>query len=156
APKLVLSIYVDTEAAADAAMVAFAVRFMLVAAAFQLFDGLQAVAAGALRGLRDTRIPMIYALFGYWVPGFGTAVFLGVCTPLRGVGIWIGRAVGLIVVALLMVQRWMRSEALSLVPGGGAKNLPERELTASASRPIWPPLALSSRECQSYHQPRKR
>lgn len=117
APKLVLSIYVDTEAAANAAMVAFAVRFMLVAAAFQLFDGLQAVAAGALRGLRDTRIPMIYALFGYWVPGFGTAVFLGFYTPLRGVGIWIGLAVGLIVVALLMVQRWMRREALSLVPG---------------------------------------
>jgi MATE family multidrug resistance protein len=69
APKLVLGIYVDTEAAKNAALMGFAVQFMVVAAAFQLFDGLQAVGAGALRGLQDTRTPMLYALFGYWVPG---------------------------------------------------------------------------------------
>ena len=60
APQLVLGIYVDTEAAKNAALMGFAVQFMVVAAAFQLFDGLQAVAAGALRGLQDTRMPMLY------------------------------------------------------------------------------------------------
>jgi MATE family multidrug resistance protein len=116
APKLVLGIYVDTEAAKNAALMGFAVQFMVVAAAFQLFDGLQAVAAGALRGLQDTRVPMLYALFGYWVPGFGTAVWLGFFTPFEGLGIWIGLMVGLVVVALLMLQRWSRRARLGLLP----------------------------------------
>jgi MATE family multidrug resistance protein len=116
APELVLGIYVDTAAAKNAALMGFAVQFMLVAAAFQLFDGLQAVAAGALRGLQDTRTPMLYALFGYWLPGFGTAVGLGFFTPLAGLGIWIGLMVGLVVVALLMLQRWLRRTRLGLLP----------------------------------------
>ena len=116
APQLVLSIYVDTDAPANAALMAFAVQFMMVAAAFQLFDGLQAVGAGALRGLQDTRIPMWFALFGYWIPGGGTAIALGFFTPLEGLGVWIGLAVGLIVVALLMLQRWSRRTRLGLLP----------------------------------------
>jgi MATE family multidrug resistance protein len=116
APALVLGIYVDTDAARNAALMGFAVQFMAVAAAFQLFDGLQAVAAGALRGLQDTRMPMVFALFGYWGPGLGTAVWLGFFTPFEGLGIWIGLAVGLIVVALLMLQRWARRVRLGLVP----------------------------------------
>ena len=74
-------------APANAAMVALAVQYLAIAAAFQLFDGTQAVAAGALRGLQDTRMPMAAALFGYWLPGMGTAVFLGFATPLRGSGV---------------------------------------------------------------------
>jgi MATE family multidrug resistance protein len=116
APKLVLGLYVDTEAARNAHLIGFAVQFMVVAAAFQLFDGLQAVTAGALRGLQDTRVPMAYALFGYWLPGLGTSVALGFFTPLKGLGIWIGLAVGLVVVALLMVQRWGRRGRLGLLP----------------------------------------
>jgi MATE family multidrug resistance protein len=115
APKLVLGIYVDTEAARNAALMGYAVQFMVVAAAFQLFDGMQAVAGGALRGLQDTRTPMLYALLGYWGPGLGTAVWLGFFTPLGGLGIWIGLAVGLVVVALLMLQRWSRRARLGLV-----------------------------------------
>jgi MATE family multidrug resistance protein len=116
APKLVLGLYVDTEAPRNAHLIGFAVQFMVVAAAFQLFDGLQAVTAGALRGLQDTRVPMAYALFGYWLPGLGTSVALGFFTPLKGLGIWIGLAVGLVVVALLMVQRWGRRGRLGLLP----------------------------------------
>ena len=116
APRLVLGIYVDTEAARNAVLMSFAVQFMVVAAAFQLFDGIQAVAAGALRGLQDTRAPMLFALFGYWLPGFGTAIVLGFFTPLEGLGVWIGLAVGLVVVALLMLQRWRRRAGLGLLP----------------------------------------
>jgi len=116
APRLVLSIYVDNDAPANAALMAFAVQFMMVAAAFQLFDGLQAVGAGALRGLQDTRTPMLFALFGYWIPGGGTAIALGFFTPLEGLGVWIGLAVGLVVVALLMLQRWSRRARLGLLP----------------------------------------
>ena len=115
-PRAVLSVYIDTEAPANAAMVGFAVQYLLVAAAFQLFDGLQAVAAGALRGLQDTRQPMVLALFGYWLPGFGTAVLLGFYTPLAGLGVWIGLAIGLVVVAGLLLWRWGRRERLGLMP----------------------------------------
>ena len=116
APELVLGIYVDTDAAANAALMGFAVRFMVVAAAFQLFDGMQAVAAGALRGLQDTRVPMLFALVGYWLPGLGTAIGLGFFTPLEGLGVWIGLMVGLVVVALLMLQRWSSRARLGLLP----------------------------------------
>jgi MATE family multidrug resistance protein len=114
APKLVLGIYVDTSAADNIGLVAIARMFLLVAAAFQLFDGLQAVAAGALRGLQDTRVPMQLAWFGYWIPGMGTAVWLGFFTPLEGLGIWLGFAVGLITVASLLVHRWSRRGRLGL------------------------------------------
>lgn len=118
-PHTILSIYVDTAAPENAAMVAHATQFLLIAAVFQLFDGTQAVASGALRGLQDTRVPMVYALFGYWGPGLGTAIWLGFFSPLGGAGIWFGFVVGLIVVAALMLRRWMRRERLGLVPGSG-------------------------------------
>ena len=72
--------------------------------------------AGALRGLQDTRMPMLLALTGYWIFGFGTSVVLGFRTPLAGLGVWIGLAVGLVVVAGLLLVRWVRREGLGLVP----------------------------------------
>jgi MATE family multidrug resistance protein len=116
APRLIIAAYVDVAAPANAVLVAFAVQYLAVAAAFQLFDGAQAVAAGALRGLQDTRVPMLIAIMGYWLPGFGTAVLLGFATPLEGIGVWIGLAVGLVVVAALLLRRWRRRGALGLVP----------------------------------------
>ncbi len=115
-PEVILSAYVDVSDPANAVLVGFAVQYLVVAAAFQLFDGAQAVAAGALRGLQDTRVPMVVAIAGYWLPGFGTAALLGLFTPLAGVGVWIGLAVGLVVVAVLLTWRWHRREALGLVP----------------------------------------
>lgn len=113
-PRTILSAYVDVEAPVNAAMVALAVHYLWVAAAFQLADAAQAVAQGALRGLQDTRWPMTIALLGYWLPGFGTASVLGLTTPLRGVGVWIGLATGLLVVAVLLAVRWVRRERLGL------------------------------------------
>ena len=115
-PHTILSLYVDPSAAANSAMVGFAVQYMIVAAAFQLFDGAQAVAAGALRGLQDTQVPMAIAIFGYWLPGMGTAMWLGFRTPLEGTGVWIGLAVGLVVVAGLLLWRWRARERLGLLP----------------------------------------
>ncbi|MDR2856911.1 MAG: MATE family efflux transporter [Novosphingobium sp.] len=115
-PHLIIGAYVDVAAPANTAMVAFAVHYLAVAAAFQLFDGAQAVAAGALRGLQDTRVPMIIAIGSYWLAGFGTAVALGFATRLEGVGIWIGLAVGLVVAAALLIRRWHGRGSLGLLP----------------------------------------
>jgi multidrug resistance protein, MATE family len=116
APRTVLSLYVDPGAAANAAMVAFAMQYLVVAAAFQLFDSTQAVAAGLLRGLQDTRMPATIAIAGYWIAGFGTAVALGFFTPLSGLGVWIGLAAGLVVVAALLLWRWRARDRLGLLP----------------------------------------
>lgn len=104
----IIGFYVDRADPANAAMIAFATQFMLVAAAFQLFDGLQAVAAGALRGLQDTRVPMLIAIFAYWVPGAAVSIGFGLYTPLRGIGVWLGLLVALVLVAALLVWRWAR------------------------------------------------
>ncbi len=114
-PLTVLSAYVDVAAPERGAMVALAVRYLLVAAAFQLADGTQAILAGALRGLQDTQVPMAVALFGYWLPGFGVSVVLGLYTPLGGMGVWIGLASGLVVVAALLSWRWTARDRLGLV-----------------------------------------
>lgn len=113
-PKTLLGIYVDPDNPANRTMATFAVSYMTVAAAFQLVDGVQAVAAGALRGLQDTRVPMLVAIFSYWVPGYGTAVWLGFHTPLQGTGVWIGLATGLVFAAILLTWRWSQRDRFGL------------------------------------------
>ncbi len=116
APHTLMGLYVDTADPANAAMLVLGAQFMVVAAAFQLFDGAQAVALGSLRGLQDTKLPMAFALFGYWVPGLLTCFVLGFLTPLAGLGIWIGLMVGLMVVAVLLTSRWAMRARLGLLP----------------------------------------
>ena len=115
APELLLRIYIDPDLPENAALVAQASIFLVVASAFQLSDGLQAVAAGALRGLKDTRVPMWIAIFSYWVPGFGLAMGLAFTLGLEGEGVWYGLALGLSVAAVLLLWRWHRRGALGLV-----------------------------------------
>ncbi|MBC2665120.1 MATE family efflux transporter [Novosphingobium flavum] len=117
AARPIVSLYVDPAEPANAALIGFAVQYMIVAAAFQLFDGVQAVAAGALRGLQDTRVPMLIAVFCYWVPGAAVSIGLGLFTPLRGLGVWLGLLVALVIVAAMLLWRWHRRERLGLVPG---------------------------------------
>jgi MATE family multidrug resistance protein len=113
-PEVLLRIYVDPDAPANAALVGFALQYLVLAAIFQLADGVQAVAAGALRGLQDTRVPMWIAIVSYWVPGIGLSVGLGFFTPLEGTGVWIGLATGLFCAAAGLLWRWNRRELLGL------------------------------------------
>jgi MATE family multidrug resistance protein len=115
-PRLLVALYIDVNDPANRAVADLAVRFLAIAAIFQLADGAQAVAAGILRGLQDTRIPMLIALFGYWGIGFCCSVALGFASPLGGVGIWWGLAAGLMTVAMLLGTRWYRRESLKLTP----------------------------------------
>ena len=113
APGLPVSAYVDPALPANRRVAALAQQFLMIAALFQLADGAQAVAAGALRGLQDTRVPMLMAAFGYWVIGFGSMTALGFATSLGGVGVWWGLAAGLLVVSALLIARWTRRERLT-------------------------------------------
>jgi MATE family multidrug resistance protein len=102
------------EAAATAAL---ATKLIMVAALFQMADGVQAVAGGALRGLKDTAVPMLLAGFGYWVAGLPLGLLLGFTAGLGPLGVWLGLAAGLFLVAGLMTARWQaRSRPARLTP----------------------------------------
>lgn len=107
-------LFLGRESEADRLVFDLTVSFLWVAALFQLFDATQTIGAGMLRGIQDTRWPMAFAAFGYWVVGIAVAVWLGFFTPLRGVGIWLGLASGLGVVAAMMLARWALRERLRL------------------------------------------
>lgn len=92
-----------------------AVPLLAVAAAFQVVDSLQVTGASLLRGLRDTRVPMIMALIAYWPIGAATAYVLGFVAGLGGVGIWSGLAFGLACAAVAMNWRFHRRAAYGLV-----------------------------------------
>jgi MATE family multidrug resistance protein len=114
-PHGLVSAFLDPANPANRPAISLAVSFLLVAAFFQIFDGAQVVGAGMLRGLHDTRVPMLYAGLGYWLIAPLVGVGLGFGLGWKGLGIWAGLATGLAVVAVLMVARWMRRERLGLV-----------------------------------------
>lgn len=114
-PAQLAALFLDMSKPESAAVLALAVQFLLIAAVFQLADGAQVIGAAILRGLHDTRVPMFFAAFGYWVVGIGAGAWLAFETPLQGRGIWIGLALGLGIVAVLMLWRWSRREQLGLV-----------------------------------------
>ena len=88
-------------------MLQTAVTFLGIAALFQIFDGGQVIGAGALRGLKDTRWPMLFAAIAYWLVGMAMAFGLGFGVGLGGVGIWLGLALALAVAAGLMIGRFI-------------------------------------------------
>ena len=114
-PRELITLFLE-DTPANAHVIALGVSFLLIAALFQIVDGAQVVGAGMLRGLHDTRVPMVFALFGYWAIGLGVGVALAFAMGWQGVGIWTGLAVGLGVVAALMLWRWVRRDRLSLLP----------------------------------------
>lgn len=113
-PRPLMSLFLD-DSAANANVIALGVSFLAVAAIFQVVDGAQVVGAGILRGLHDTRVPMIFTFVGYWAIGLGAGLWLAFRAGWGGVGIWTGLALGLAIVAVLMLGRWIRRERLGLL-----------------------------------------
>jgi MATE family multidrug resistance protein len=95
---------------------ALAVGLLGIAAVFQLFDGTQVTASGALRGLKDTRVPMLIGAVAYWGVGMVVAVGLGFGLGLGATGIWWGLTLGLAAAAVLLTLRFrrrVRAEAMA-------------------------------------------
>jgi MATE family multidrug resistance protein len=112
-PRALVTLFL-TDIPANAAVIALAVSFLKVAAAFQLVDGAQVIGAGMLRGLHDTKWPLVFALVGYWGVGLGIGTWLAFGADWKGVGIWIGLASGLAAVAALMLSRWLLRDRIGL------------------------------------------
>jgi MATE family multidrug resistance protein len=89
----------------DAAVLAAAVMLIPIAGVFQIFDGIQVVAVGVLRGIGDTRAPVIVNLLGFWMLGVPLSVYLGFRTPLGAAGLWWGLVAGLVAVAVFLLLR---------------------------------------------------
>lgn len=114
-PYLLIGAFLDLSLPENAPVIALAATFLSFAALFQVVDGAQAVGSGMLRGLHDTRVPMLFAAVGYWGVGLPLGVVLAFPLGLAGSGIWMGLAAGLAVVAVLMTWRWVMRDALGLV-----------------------------------------
>ncbi len=108
-----VGVFLDLGDPANRATVDFAVAFLGIAAVFQLVDGAQCIANGALRGLKDTRVPMLLACVSYWLVGYGAALVFGFQFGWGGVGVWVGLAFGLATAALALTWRFLnRLQAL--------------------------------------------
>ena len=106
-PGLIVGLYTD-----EASVATLAVRFLMFAALFQVADCVQATANGALRGVKDTRLPMIITVGAYWGVGAPLAAWLGFATPLGASGIWIGFIGGLATAAAGLAWRFMHHAPL--------------------------------------------
>lgn len=106
--EIALLFNLKPEIPSDAEVIALVVRLLLISAIFQVFDGAQTIAVGALRGLKDTRVPMVLAGLGYWAVGFPAAWLLGFTFKLGAEGIWWGLAISLMAAALVLNMRFWR------------------------------------------------
>jgi MATE family multidrug resistance protein len=123
-PAKVVSLYLDIHNPANRAVVDLAKTLLGIAAVFQLVDGIQAVAAGALRGLKDTRVPLLIGFVAYWCIGLSSSYLLGLKLGLGGVGLWWGLAIGLTVAAGVLTWRFVwYSTGLARSPRPIASNL---------------------------------
>jgi MATE family multidrug resistance protein len=106
APGPVIGLFIDRFDPANAGIVGFATTFLGLAAMFQIVDGLQVATSGALRGYRDTRVPMLISLVAYWLIGLSTGVVLAFVFDLGGRGLWTGLVVGIAAASALLLLRF--------------------------------------------------
>jgi len=92
----------------DAAVIALAATLMMYAAVFQYPDGLQVMSNGALRGLKDTKWPMVITVAAYWAVGMPLGYYLGILRGQGAPGLWLGLIFGLLVAAILLTWRFWR------------------------------------------------
>lgn len=116
-PGPLIALFLDEANESAATIVAYGSGLLLVAALFQVFDAMQVMALGCLRGLQDTQVPMWFAAFSYWIIGVPVSYALAFPLGFGGEGLWFGLVIGLACAsALLTVRFWRR--AVRAVPVG--------------------------------------
>lgn len=120
-PRVLTGLYLNAADPQAPAIVALAAVLMVYAGLFQLVDAMQAIALGLLRGVHDTRVPMVLAVVSYWLIGLPAAWLLAFPLGFGPPGLWLGLLVGLsFAAALLMARFWGRSwQAAPLAPAAG-------------------------------------
>ncbi|MEM1130552.1 MAG: MATE family efflux transporter [Pseudomonadota bacterium] len=109
-PQFLIGLFLDPQDPARPVIIAVGVHLLAAAALFQFADGMQVMTLGLLRGVQDTRVPMVLAALSYWVIGAPAGLLLGFPLGLGGVGVWLGLFAGLSMAAVLMSLRfWRRS-----------------------------------------------
>ena len=106
AGPFLVGLFLDETRADTLPVATLAAQLLIVAGIFQMFDGAQSVAAGGLRGMKDTRWPLVIALVGYWLIAFPLGVLFGFPLKVGAIGVWIGLAIGLAVTAVLLTWRF--------------------------------------------------
>jgi MATE family multidrug resistance protein len=115
-PHVLAGLYLDRELAENQSAIAYAVVMMAIAAVFQIADGVQVAASGALRGLKDTKVPMVISALGYWVFGLAGGIILAFPLGFGPIGLWMGLAIGLTVSASLLAWRWFTLSRRIVMP----------------------------------------
>jgi MATE family, multidrug efflux pump len=106
-PEVLVTIFWDPTMAESQRVQTFAVELLLIAGVFQIVDGLQVTSMGALRGMKDVKIPLLIGGLSYWLVGLGSATYLTFHTPLRHQGLWIGFLLGLGTAAITLTLRFV-------------------------------------------------
>jgi MATE family multidrug resistance protein len=104
--------FLDTSLATNTPVVELAAGLLIVAAIYQIFDGLVILTFGPLRGMKDTRVPMIISFIGYWVVGLSSCIIFGFVLDGGVMGIWIGITLGTVIVSALNTRRFIQKTAL--------------------------------------------
>lgn len=107
-PRPIISLYLDINKPENAKLIPLVTSMLTVAAISQILDGVQTTAQGALRGLKDTQVPMLLSFAAFWIVGLASGYFLGFNLGLNGVGLWMGQAIGVGTSAGVFIWRLRR------------------------------------------------
>ncbi|MFN6572761.1 MATE family efflux transporter [Dendronalium sp. ChiSLP03b] len=115
-PNSIVAMFLDTTDLNNVEILKTAISFLEMAAIAQFFYSIQAIAAGALIGLKDTKVPMLITMFAYWGVGLGGGYLMALTLGWGAIGLWLGLALGLLVGAVLLTWRFylLTSESFSL------------------------------------------
>ncbi|MBZ4023857.1 MATE family efflux transporter [Rhodobacter sp. TJ_12] len=107
-PELIVGLFLDNANPDAPEIIAFGAVLLAVAGLFQLFDAAQVMALGLLRGVHDTRVPMVVATISYWLIGVPASYILAFPLGLGGIGLWLGLVIGLACVGVALIWRFWR------------------------------------------------
>lgn len=121
APRLVIGLYVDLADPQNLDVIAYATTFLAIAALFQVVDGVQVTTQGALRGIKDTRVPMLITIVAYWLLGVTPGLLMTYVLGVGPRGLWFGLALGLGAAAVMLILRFAHLTRSG--PGGRARGV---------------------------------